>query len=450
MNTKIFIILIVILAVIFGGYIVKKFLFDTDNKKTVWLEWQSKSDKPNPWEAWEDGPLFEVSPTERDLMELYYQHKFNPEIKIIDYKYKKYKGPIILDYKQIKTQDVEEYEQKHIQKVKNWEVEGAKEIAWQYKIQDKRGLIIRISVSNKFKNKFLEDGWKITEKPFLGKIEVYIDEDENDSSNTNEIHIGDITNREGKLELSIITAGESALKLQKAFADITSRKSLQSREDVQREIDGEVVNVSTRIDVELDPNNPRYIWAIANSLGGEYGFNCSVVYIEEKNNYELAIYLLANTNVDANIDRAKLPQHLSELKLDPLPLFTIDDIVSYDWEEHNFILTEEAEKKIASKLRFTNNTLVPFVVMVKGERIYKGIFQDLISEAVYKDIPFIRFYVSGDRDENRFDISSDLSKAHDISFNSNKNDTWIDPRNDSRIKQILENEQLILNSDNKK
>lgn len=89
MNTKIFIILIVILAVIFGGYIVKKFLFDTDNKKTVWLEWQSKSDKPNPWEAWEDGPLFEVSPTERDLMELYYQHKFNPEIKIIDYKYKK-------------------------------------------------------------------------------------------------------------------------------------------------------------------------------------------------------------------------------------------------------------------------------------------------------------------------------------------------------------------------
>ncbi|MFH1896734.1 MAG: hypothetical protein ABH886_00575 [Candidatus Desantisbacteria bacterium] len=117
----------------------------------------------------------------------------------------------------------------------------------------------------------------------MERIEVYVDENENDPNNINEVHIGDIVSKEGKLTLSIVATGKAASILQKAFVNITSRKSLQSRTDKLRRIDGEDVHVSTRIDVSPDPNNPQYIWAIARTLEREYGFNCDVVCIGEEN-----------------------------------------------------------------------------------------------------------------------------------------------------------------------
>ncbi|MBU0700282.1 hypothetical protein KKE26_03145 [bacterium] len=106
------------------------------------------------------------------------------------------------------------------------------------------------------------------------RIEVYVYEDENDPDNLNKIHVGNITNKGGKLELSIVTAGEAASKLQKDFIDITSRKSLRTRGGEMRRIDGENVCVSTRIDVVPDQNNSLYIWAIAEAL---HGFICNIV-----------------------------------------------------------------------------------------------------------------------------------------------------------------------------
>lgn len=107
------------------------------------------------------------------------------------------------------------------------------------------------------------------------RIKVYVYEDENDPDNLNEIHVGDITNKGGKLELSIVTPGEAASKLQKAFVDITSRKSLRCKEENPKRIDGRIVYVLTRTDVAPDPKNSRYIWAIADALNG---FICNVVY----------------------------------------------------------------------------------------------------------------------------------------------------------------------------
>ncbi|PKL72113.1 hypothetical protein CVV26_02905 [Candidatus Kuenenbacteria bacterium HGW-Kuenenbacteria-1] len=175
MNKKILITIIILLALLIGGYFMKNFLIDLFRmgNKNVTLEWQSNSG-PNPWETWRTGPKFEIAPTEKELMEKYYQNKFNPEKKIIDYKYKKHKGPIILDYKQIKIQNDEEHKQAYMENFKAcYEEKRLGCPKWVYKVSGKRGLIIQITVDNKFKdgflNKddflFLKERWKIvTEK----------------------------------------------------------------------------------------------------------------------------------------------------------------------------------------------------------------------------------------------------------------------------------------------
>jgi len=106
------------------------------------------------------------------------------------------------------------------------------------------------------------------------RIEVYVYEDENDPDNINKIHVGDITNKGGKLELSIITEGEDALRLQKDFAEIISRKSLLLKVDIPKKFMGIIYSyVLTGIDVSPDPNNSEYIYAIARALNG---FMCDV------------------------------------------------------------------------------------------------------------------------------------------------------------------------------
>ena len=168
---------------------------------------------------------------------------------------------------------------------------------------------------------------------------------------------------------------------------------------------------------------------------------------ENLESYKFAVYLLA----DKNISWTEMPSqsNLSEIKLAHQPLFTINDISSYYWEKHSFVLSDEAEKNIANNLRLIDETIIPFVVVVNEERIYGGIFlKDLMLAAAYAEIPFIRFSgFNKDRDGSYFSGFEYVKNTHHISFYLTKDKTNTDPRNDSKIKQVLKEENKLVFSD---
>lgn len=131
MNKKILITIIILTIFLIGGYFMKNFLIDSfkEKNKNVVLGRRSDAIFPDPWEARKD----RLESTKKELMENYYQ--------------KKYKGLIILDYKQIEIQ--------------NEACKYRAEMEQIFKGREKAGSIIQITVDNKFKNQFLKDGWKI-------------------------------------------------------------------------------------------------------------------------------------------------------------------------------------------------------------------------------------------------------------------------------------------------
>lgn len=78
----------------------------------------------------------------------------------------------------------------------------------------------------------------------------------------------------GELKLSIVAEGKAASRLQQAFVDINSQSTIKYRISQPKEIDGEVVNVATRVDVQR--GDPQYIWAITHVLERKYGFDCRI------------------------------------------------------------------------------------------------------------------------------------------------------------------------------
>ncbi|MDO9399166.1 MAG: hypothetical protein Q7T79_00550 [bacterium] len=457
MKTKLLITITILLALLIGGYFMRNFmtnLFEIDNK-TVILEWQSKSDTPNPWEVWQNGPLFEIPPTEKDLMELYYQDKFNPEKQILDYKYKKYKGEIILDYKQIEIQNKEDYTKNRLQ----WGKEAEKVRSWE-SIRNNRGLIIQIQVSKKIKNKFLEDGWKIViesnqENSKLYKIEVFVDEDENDPNNINKIHIGNIgLNDKRELDLTIITEGKYAENLRKQVDAIKLKKTLKLPYEEFKRI-WLIIKVLELKKIDINSDDPRYIFAVEREL---VGFETEIIEVLNSES-AFAVYLLA----DKNISWSGPQSNLSEFKLASQPLFTSKDILSYNWNEHNFVLTDEAEKRITTKLTPERSIIdeiirIPFVVMVKGERIYGGIFEELKVIAVNENSLYSTnmrayrefLYITSDIDINKnnktfYSFRYGTKNIHYLGCD----DPETDPRNDLKIKQVLEEEGKLVFSDTK-
>jgi len=64
---------------------------------------------------------------------------------------------------------------------------------------------------------------------------------------------------------------------------------------------------------------------------------------------------------------------LSKAKLIEPPLLTVKDIITYEWTNHSMKITPEATVRLAKTLK-PNVRGVPFVVVVKGKRCYKGAF----------------------------------------------------------------------------
>lgn len=62
------------------------------------------------------------------------------------------------------------------------------------------------------------------------------------------------------------------------------------------------------------------------------------------------------------------------------PVLTIDDFVSYTWEEHTFELTKEGQKKLDFRVGVDGK---PFMVVVDGKIVYEGAFWTNISSAIY-------------------------------------------------------------------
>lgn len=91
-----------------------------------------------------------------------------------------------------------------------------------------------------------------------------------------------------------------------------------------------------------------------------------------------AIYLVKGGVIDPGADPA-------QLALEPEPFISLDDIVAYTWETHEFELTEAARERVA-RLEVPVTTGVPFVVCVGPERIYAGAFWISYSSMSYSGI----------------------------------------------------------------
>ena len=81
---------------------------------------------------------------------------------------------------------------------------------------------------------------------------------------------------------------------------------------------------------------------------------------------------------------------LESLILQDEPIMDIEDMLSYDWENHLITLTTEAFEafgNIENKVKSTNG--LPFVFMVEEEKIYLGNIYPAYSSYIHMDLPYI-------------------------------------------------------------
>jgi prepilin-type processing-associated H-X9-DG protein len=141
--------------------------------------------------------------------------------------------------------------------------------------------------------------------------------------------------------------------------------------------------------------------------------------------YHLAIYLVVDPIVVGHQFGADQPDEaatLEQLRLAAAPLFTEEDIVEYDWNEHSLKLTPEAWKRLPAVRSVWG---LPFVIVADGERCYLGAFWSSGSSYMPK-VPFIGGFRPGWR-ENKIQILPPEPIAGTK-----------DPRDDPRIRKVLE------------
>lgn len=87
------------------------------------------------------------------------------------------------------------------------------------------------------------------------------------------------------------------------------------------------------------------------------------------------IYLVKNTE-----DKSKATANVNKLPLENDPLLTYRDIISYNWQDHSFLIKNNGK---------LNNNLLKrsFVVVANGERIYRGTFWSGIYSMWPPEIP---------------------------------------------------------------
>jgi len=144
-----------------------------------------------------------------------------------------------------------------------------------------------------------------------------------------------------------------------------------------------------------------------------------------KKQYGFAIYLVVDPIVVAHQFDVGHPEEdvaLEQLRLAAVPLFTEEDIVEYDWNEHFLKLTPEAWKRLPAVRSVWG---LPFVVVAADHRCYLGAFWGVGSSYMPK-VPFIGGFRPGWR-ENKIQISppDPIGGAKD-------------PRNDPRVRKVLE------------
>ncbi len=124
---------------------------------------------------------------------------------------------------------------------------------------------------------------------------------------------------------------------------------------------------------------------------------------------------------------------LDKLPLEQTPILTTEDLADYNWEEHNFNLTDEAYQLIlflfAAGLPESG---VPFVIMSYGERIFAGAFWSPISSLSFDGVVILQ-----PLDPTSGTLYIDLGYPRPDNF------TGEDPRDDPRLEHALEHAGLI-------
>lgn len=104
-------------------------------------------------------------------------------------------------------------------------------------------------------------------------VDVFTDPD--DPSNPTKIHVADLKlENSGQIIIHEFTQGHALVRLRAAISEIESKEYLDTREAQARIINGEEVQVSTK--VKIPRHDERYPWAVSDQLNKKYGFLCRV------------------------------------------------------------------------------------------------------------------------------------------------------------------------------
>ncbi len=119
----------------------------------------------------------------------------------------------------------------------------------------------------------------------------------------------------------------------------------------------------------------------------------------EKTAEDIYIYLVDSLTIERAMAR-----ELRDLPLEAEPLFTDKEIKRYSWEEQQFVVKESfsLEAALDGKVPISGT---PFVVMVGEERVFLGLFGNMLSSQIYTDIPTIYSIWSKDINNDRYRIS---------------------------------------------
>jgi len=129
-----------------------------------------------------------------------------------------------------------------------------------------------------------------------------------------------------------------------------------------------------------------------------------------------------------------LNDDLEDLPLIEEPFLSTEDIVSYMWGTHAINLTEEAYLKVV--VIFSQGipvTGIPFVIVSYDERIYAGAFWSLASSVSFDGVVILQPF---DPAGQPLFITLGYPTADFF--------TGEDPRGDPRLRQALENAELII------
>lgn len=150
---------------------------------------------------------------------------------------------------------------------------------------------------------------------------------------------------------------------------------------------------------------------------------CGDSSIEPESN-DFAIYLSRGRVLE-------IPADINDIELEDSPLFNLNDIVSYNWSNHEIELTEDAVNRInSSELKMYQKN---FVVTVSGERIYAGYIWSMISSLIVAS-PIINVAPAGYGTD--YDLIEKVIRIQQA-YPTNEFALYIDPRGNEKIRSVL-------------